>query len=971
MHIKPLLVGVFLLMAPGILFGQAYGFQQYTVADGLASNETYYCLQASDGYVYVSSDRGLQRFNGDRFISVPFSKSELNGSTVFSMQEDQQKLLWVSSYREGLFCVRRDTLQPHPLNKQIKSILRNSFIDQFFFNKHGELYFSVQGQLGQIYAIRRGKLDTIKPEGASNYQNFYGAQKQVYLNGGKGIAKGGVYTLRPGQQSQEPHIITAITRQQPASALSYPKGGPVLVSQGKVYVAAVNNLLVYSLSGVFVKEHVFDSQILSIFEEEGNLLVGCVKGFYRLRRGKAREHLLQNYLINDISKDKEGGYWFATTTKGLFYLPSFSIKVLLSGHRIASLSANEHKLVVTDYEPRLHLFEIREGAPEREASFPISAAFRDVRLTPDMLMFSGGTVQFSERQQRLVENKAMAARSYLPLGDTASLLAISTGAYIQHFNKPDALVYPLIKDVYFFCNTLAASAQCFYLGTDEGVMLYNRKTGEHKRLLSPLIKSLINDLEVINDSILIVATKNNGLFVLNHHQLKAHFTTANSDLSSMHCNRVVLQGDTLCWVGTDAGINRLTLVKQNDKHAWHISKAEGAYAQKINALAVSGNSLFFGTDEACYYLNTTEVIQKVKAIPVNILVAGKHFVQKAQDTLWLKQGVRSFPIRCEALSFRYKNQLEFRYQLDDDMPVSTQSADFYINGLSPGVHRLQVNVAGPSGNWNKAPTDIFLIVPAFYYEKANYQILGVVLAFILLVLVIYGVVSYRYTKEKRKWKLRNLQLQALNLQLNPHFIFNALSNIQHLALKGSQDEIKTFIRSFTRLTRKVLDNSKFKVISLAEELENTADFVKLEHLRFKDYPFHFDLTVSKDLATETLFVPPMILQPCVENAIWHGLLPKDGNRCLTIEVRTTSRGFCIAIKDNGVGLCAANLRQSEGSQTSGVGLINTKLRLELYHEMKMGSCTFHVEEVFHAHGESAGTLASFDFKPNHKRWTLH
>lgn len=962
---------IFLFIAEFHISAQSYGFEQYTVNEGLASNETYYTHQATDGYLYISTDRGLQRFDGQKFVSVSFYKPELEGSTVFSLFEDDCNTLWVSTYREGLFYLYNDTLRPHRLNDRLKEILRNSFIDQFFFDKRAELYFSVHNLMGYLFHVHHNKIDTVRSERQMPFENYSSNQKQVYINGLMGMAKPGAYKTDSVQQIGNLYTFKVALYRNSVSDRFYPKGGPIIVTPEKILVAAFNNLLSYSHCGEFLGAQIFDTQILSILDEgNGNLLIGCINGFYSIHDGEPTEHLLKGYLINDITKDQEGGYWFATTTMGLFYLPSFDLKVLLSGHRIASLNAHKSKLVITDHEPHLHIFDIDNDKLTRDTSLSIKTAFRDVLLMESQLIFSGGVFQFAEGHLQFKKNPYMAARSYLSLEDTATLFAISSGAYVHNFNRPEEAAKPLIKDEYFFCNALAGTAKYFYLGTDKGLILYDRANRTHGRLLPDALGHfLVNDLKVLNDSILIVATKSDGIFVLKHHEIVAHFTAKNSELPSSSCNRLALQGDSTCWVGTDAGVYRLML-NGNRSSSMGIERTEGIYSQKINALAVSGSRLFIGTDRACYYLNTDEAISDMNTIPLKVNLPDEHIAKQTSDTIWLKPGVRSILIQSKPISFRYKNHLEYTYQLEGESPVYTLSSEFYINKLSPGLNTLLLNVANPNGRWNAAPVHIYMMVPSYYYEKIIYQVMGLILLLGMLAGLIYIYVHYRYEKKMRQWKFSTLRLRALNLQLNPHFIFNAINNIHHLALNGSREEIKGFISNFTRLTRKVLDNSNFKVISLAEEIENIVDFVALEKLRFKDHHFDFQLNISLELNVNNSFVPPMILQPCVENAIWHGLLPKDSNRILSLKIQKTLIGFCVEIEDNGIGLLAANTNQAYSERTTAVGVDNTKLRLDIYEEMKMGKCDFSLTECFDAHQKSIGTLAVFDFKPNYKEWNL-
>jgi hypothetical protein len=208
-------------------------------------------------------------------------------------------------------------------------------------------------------------------------------------------------------------------------------------------------------------------------------------------------------------------------------------------------------------------------------------------------------------------------------------------------------------------------------------------------------------------------------------------------------------------------------------------------------------------------------------------------------------------------------------------------------------------------------------------------------------------------------ELTNQQLTALRAQMNPHFIFNALNSIQKYVVTGNIDEANSYLSKFSKLQRMILAYSDENFISLDKELEVLKLYLELEQLRLTN-EFHFDIIVDEDIEPEEINIPPMLLQPFAENAIWHGLIPKQGEKKLRIEFKLTSDDVltCI-VDDNGIGRAAAKIIKEEKQANSpvnksrGMSLVYNRMALL---EKKYGKgFTVHVIDKMNDKGESEGT----------------
>jgi LytS/YehU family sensor histidine kinase len=200
-----------------------------------------------------------------------------------------------------------------------------------------------------------------------------------------------------------------------------------------------------------------------------------------------------------------------------------------------------------------------------------------------------------------------------------------------------------------------------------------------------------------------------------------------------------------------------------------------------------------------------------------------------------------------------------------------------------------------------------------------------------------------------------LEMQALRAQMNPHFIFNSLNAINHFILKNETETASDYLTKFSRLIRLVLQNSAKKNIPLIDELETLRLYIDLERVRFKK---HFDYSIQCDesLDTESITVPPLILQPFAENAIWHGLMHKKEGGELLVTVTQEDEMLCCTIMDNGIGrVKAAALKSKSASYKKSMGIQITEARLQMLHGGNKGRELFRITDLKNEAGEGCGT----------------
>ena len=255
-----------------------------------------------------------------------------------------------------------------------------------------------------------------------------------------------------------------------------------------------------------------------------------------------------------------------------------------------------------------------------------------------------------------------------------------------------------------------------------------------------------------------------------------------------------------------------------------------------------------------------------------------------------------------------------------------------------------------------------LQMPHFLKGASNFvlkliaTILLGVLLLTVLAFIVYRQISRRKLKqEELSRKMRELELTVIRTRMNPHFMYNCLNSIQNLVQKNQNEEAHLYLSKFASLVRQVLNNSKKDEISLSKELDSVKEYIELEQLRFD---FDFRIVLADGIDTNGIFVPPMLLQPFVENAILHGLLLKKDNRLLEIHILKKQSKITLVVEDNGVGREAAGKSDQKGN---GQGILLCRNRLSLLSEKTGIHYELKIEDLTDENQQPTGTRVSIGF----------
>ncbi len=247
-------------------------------------------------------------------------------------------------------------------------------------------------------------------------------------------------------------------------------------------------------------------------------------------------------------------------------------------------------------------------------------------------------------------------------------------------------------------------------------------------------------------------------------------------------------------------------------------------------------------------------------------------------------------------------------------------------------------------------------VIALVLGDIQYFMIGVMIEIFIFALGL-GILMKRREDEKTvlSQEMERVKMTALQTQMNPHFIFNSLNSIRSYMLRNETNEASGYLSKFSRLIRLILEYSSEEHITLEEELKVLSLYVHIEQLRFRE-EFGFTIQMSGDINTEQILVPPLIVQPFLENAIWHGLMQKNGEKELVLKVAKKDGLLEITLRDNGIGRVRAGANKTGAQKRrKSMAIELTTKRLEILNSKSDFRNTVIINDLYGAEGEPLGT----------------
>ena len=623
------------------------------------------------------------------------------------------------------------------------------------------------------------------------------------------------------------------------------------------------------------------------------------------------QKLLPGRVINTFFQDEEGGYWLGTERDGLYYIPDPNIKFYNKIN--SSLPSNNITVLANGPDNNIyggtlssHLFEIQSNeiqtlhifAPEQSNNLNIRGIeYLNSSLFVALNDYRHYLYDLKSKQIKLINirhgGKATGRYGqYILFGSNRSsfLLSLDSSEIIKQFSEHRT--NSLIGD---------EEEERVWISDRQGLKYYDFK-------LDSLVKFQVGrqveprvglDLAKDQNGVVWVASANEGIFGFRPDRLLYHFTTE-SGLLSNNCRRVIADRQGL-WVATDKGINQID--PQTFK-IQSIDRADGLLVENVMDLAITGNQLWAGTTEGLFSIPVKENYDAPSSPKVHI---SKVKIWE-QDTLLYKQYLlphhkNNLYIEFQGIHFRSKDKMLYQYRMlgiDSNWTNLPSTINFVrYPQLGPGSYRFEVMAISSDGLKSKPAHLDIKVEPAFW--KTWWFWLLIFLGILGLTQWVTALIRKRKAKEELYLRrIEQLRSMALRSQMNPHFIFNTLSAILFFLTQNDWKSSVKYLSKFSKLIRAIFDHSKYDKISLSDEIQFLENYLELEKLRFVDR-VSIHLHIDDQLRNSSIMIPPLLIQPLLENAFKHGLFHKSENGILQFSIREQENNILIIIEDNGIG----------------------------------------------------------------------
>lgn len=365
------------------------------------------------------------------------------------------------------------------------------------------------------------------------------------------------------------------------------------------------------------------------------------------------------------------------------------------------------------------------------------------------------------------------------------------------------------------------------------------------------------------------------------------------------------------------------------------------------------DSLKTNTELPQPYLTTFKVFD-------DVIVHNADLNSTQQIELSYRQNFFSFEFAAKA--YTLPDKVTFAYQLegvDEELIYSGQRNYVSYNSLDGGDYVFRVQAANNEGNWNQEPLKLMIHITTPWWKTIWFW-MGI---FFLLVGITFLAVRFRIQQIRQteslktdfEKRLANVELNALRAQMNPHFIFNCLNSIDYYIIKNDTETASDYLNRFSRLIRLILQNSRSNYVNLKDELEALKLYIEMECLRFEQQ-FDYVVSVAKEIRLEEIEIPPMLLQPYVENAIWHGLMQKKTPGRLDLTFTRQNGSLHCTIEDDGIGREAARLLKSKSAtRHKSMGMRITDDRINMINRLYNTETKVQVIDLQDSDGIAKGT----------------
>lgn len=945
---------------------QEYPMLHYRVEQGLPSNTVYSVYQDKDGIIWIGTDKGLARFNGIEFRTFTTADG-LADNECFYFREDLYGRLWIGSFNGGLCYYKNGRFH----NARNTPFLKHSFSASntvdiavhpdssiTFFYKDNPGFIEIKGEklktfVPKVMLDRVGfSLFSIEKLPGRRYELTY-SHERIIVDSTLSI------------QSLLPYKNFALCEHFIGKKR---RTGYYLAEGRKIYT---EDLKPFSFQA---EDLVLDARLSRFSKEADFEWLGCNKGVYF-----DRTLLLKGKIVNDVYKDREGHCWISTNKDGIYLLGAHFDK---SGYWP---NAYKEEVIFADYRDSILCY-----AEKDKSLYRINMSTKG---TTAEVLAKPGDYAGSALDNILcgwINKNSFYAFNYTgayridsvrsPKCGTVRLLKNDSRktSYIKQVDEgPGMLCFKGRKFLYAgMRNTIfkvrdSLSMEFFTLSESNRAIYGTAFDKEGRYWLSGRDNMFYLDrLSIVKSTSFpaigfreFVFCKNYfaGITHTNELLISNNYATPQAKWDTLRSNDCVWDKfyplNDSCWlISTNNYFRILTLDHATAQPRYTVRLLEHPFIPYLpDFTCISNNTCFFFKNNAVSSFPVADILYEPEVPRVLfqdlITAKGSYFIDTVMALSYAES--KNISILFTPVSYAHKN-LSYEYSIST-VGKPDQWSEIKGNEISlyrPGYGHFIVKVRAKtmSGIYGKTAAFVLHVDKPYW---ATYWFIGACIPALIFVVAFVARIGIRQTLRMKERELRFLrsEYKALNALMNPHFIFNSLNSLQSLVNNNENSTASKYIRVFSDLIRQNMRNISQDLIPLARELDLVENYLKIEKLRFKEH-LNYHLTVDDAVETDLIKIPPLLIQPLVENAIKHGIWPnRSENGFVSVMVYEKAEVLYIEITDNGQGFKKESTSDTQHESYAMTNIEKRTQQLSLIHKINI---RVSVEELTDRNGKVVG-----------------
>lgn len=981
---------------PGHLAGQSPGVSRtWAVKDGLPQSFVSGLFQDADGFLWISTLNGFCRFDGRTFKYFRHTyadSSGLGGNIILHLFDagNNQLLLCYIDGRMDLFNTVSEKVTPLWKDKafdtlrsqapRFKSLIKDRNGIAWMMAQDGGVFrLDLQKRAVKYYSVP--ELQVTGPvTGLSTRGDSLLLFTKTRLFVTDNVLKSGRNIPYPFQSP----LFSAAGGVNIYSTAVRENGDIIIPGRDRINIW---NIETGSFQSVPFYRKKVQTKLIDRFDQHGNYYFECDRNLYVLRPDNTLTKwpltsLVAKETITSMWIDRSGVLWAGTNGYGLRQYNLLNTG--MNGYRY------QHNFAIDVLNHYLPLHAAKAGTflnnsvafGNRCVSFNDSVWITDVNrqhAQPALILFSNHSLhELSFRNENKSSGKEPLKIIFLAFTPAGALWGIDEHFALVRFNIQQRS-FRILRHVHLQpgeeLNGMTADGEsAFYITTTRNLVRADTSGNtEHLSSLLPSKELLTVSRDHNDGDILWIGTLSDGLIRLNTTTRQTQVFSITTGLPNNTIYSILQGNDNQLWCSSNKGIFAFNKQLQT---AQSFTSSDGLIDNEFNRfyyMVLPGGDLAFGGPMGYTIFNPSKLETDNFDPPITLTgleVANSpngNDPLKTLSTLHLRHDQNFITAEFAAMQFDFPEKLQYRHMLegfDKGWVLTGNDNRAYYTNLPPGSYTLLLNASNTSGKWSSQSRRIQIIITPPFWKTWWFYTVAILLVGLLVFLFLRQRIN-NLKKEHEKQlqferKAMELEALALRARMNPHFIFNCLNSIKALIQEKEDKKAIAYLTNFVTLIRKQLTNTSDKM-TLEEELETCRLYLRLEAMRF-DGRIDYEFDISDTVLPRQVMVPPLILQPIIENAVVHGLRPVYEGGLIHIRVFRQDKFVVCEIEDNGIGRVASTAQKQKSSllhESRGVRMLEE--RIYIHNRLNEWSGSVETIDLYGPGGRPAGTRVILKF----------